>query len=145
MTSQERQRLYHERWRAKLLGIEPPPLPPDGRGQHGRQPRGVAHHRWNKSRIISDEGYAKVRVGVTHPLADPNGYAYEHVLVAVAALGRRLRDDEHVHHRNEVKTDNRWENLRLLTPSEHARLHGVERGGLNGPRPGQGEFPEGGN
>lgn len=44
------------------------------RGKHGNHPRGPAHPRWNNGRMLSDEGYVKVRVGRDHPLADPNGY-----------------------------------------------------------------------
>lgn len=38
-------------------------------------------------------------------------------------LKRRLREDEVVHHVNEVKTDNRIDNLQVMTRAEHARLH----------------------
>jgi hypothetical protein len=94
---------------------------------HNGHRRGSSHPRWNAGRIVSDQGYVKLRVGTGHPLADPNGYAYEHILVMVAALGRQLADDELVHHRNEDKADNRFENLELLTRGEHAALHNALR------------------
>lgn len=49
------------------------------------RPKGPDHPRWQDGKIISSHGYVKVRVGSEHPLADPNGYAYEHLLVWVSA------------------------------------------------------------
>jgi len=40
---------------------------------------------------------------------------FEHVLVAEELLGRFLRPDERIHHRNGVRDDNRPENLELWT------------------------------
>lgn len=54
-------------------------------GKHGKHRRGPNHPKWNTAKMISAEGYVKIRVGKVHPLADPNGYAYEHLLVWVSA------------------------------------------------------------
>lgn len=74
---------------------------------------------------IDQDGY--VRVGGLkgkHPRWTTGG-VYEHLLVMEEVLGRPVREDEVVHHKNEIRHDNRPENLELLTgQSEHARLHG---------------------
>jgi hypothetical protein len=73
--------------------------------------------------VLSSHGYTKILVGKGHPLADSKGYAYGQILTWAAA-GRRLpRAHEVLHHKNTKKTDNRLKNLRLITRSEHARLH----------------------
>jgi len=63
-----------------------------------------------------------------HPRAG-HGYVFEHILVAEATIGRAIKRGEEVHHINGVKTDNRPENLQVLTAAEHGRLHMAERGG----------------
>lgn len=50
-----------------------------------------------------------------------------HRHVAEQKLGRPLRADEHVHHGNEQKWDNRPENLNVLPASVHQQLHADER------------------
>lgn len=51
-----------------------------------------------------------------------NIYSYEHILVAEEKIGRLL-NNEHVHHINGNKIDNRSDNLLVLTPSQHRTLH----------------------
>jgi hypothetical protein len=83
-------------------------------------PRGERNHRWGGGRTRTN-GYVKV-YAPNHPRAS-GLYVLEHILVAEAKIGRPLRADECVHHRNGVRDDNRPENLEVLTRSEHARLH----------------------
>jgi len=60
-----------------------------------------------------------------HPNAPGSGYIYQHRMVAEAALGRLLTKTEVVHHLNEVRDDNREENL-LVFPDNatHMAFHG---------------------
>lgn len=70
-----------------------------GRGKVGR-------------RRIDEKGYVRICVD-----AD-NTEVYEHRLIAAKALGRELLPEEEVHHKNEIRSDNRWKNLEVC--SSHA-------------------------
>ena len=74
---------------------------------------------------MKTEAHAKYRYVVVpgHPMADSRGRVLEHRYVMAEHLGRVLRRDEFVHHENENKLDNRLENLKVMSPGEHSRLH----------------------
>ena len=67
-------------------------------------------------------GYILVRMP-EHPKARSNGYYPEHRLVMEKKIGRVLKREEQVHHLNQVKTDNRPENLVLVSAIEHGHIH----------------------
>lgn len=73
--------------------------------------------------MISSQGYVKIRVGKTHPLADTNGYTYEHLLVWCAAGNSRPGPGFLLHHKDEDRANNKYDNLELLSKKEHNRLH----------------------
>jgi hypothetical protein len=53
-----------------------------------------------------------------------NGKCFkEHRLIMENFLGRKLLKSEHVHHINENQKDNRIENLQIVDPIEHGRIH----------------------
>lgn len=55
-------------------------------------------------------------------------YVYEHRLVYELYNNVKLTKDQHVHHINHIRNDNRPENLTVLSNSEHAYLHARENG-----------------
>jgi len=73
--------------------------------------------RWNGG-VHFDKGYKMIYLP-NHPLAQKDGYIYEHRLVAQDRLFTGLI----VHHRNHNKVDNRPENLEVLTRAEHNKGH----------------------
>lgn len=72
------------------------------------------------------DGYIKIYFP-DHPRCSIDGYIMEHVLVMESTIGRHLSVDEIVHHINENKDDNRKENLKLMTKSEHVSYHSKKR------------------
>lgn len=64
----------------------------------------------------------------THINATKDGYVFEHILAYEEANNCIVDRKTHVvHHINGIKTDNRPENLELMTKSEHMSYHSTER------------------
>lgn len=79
---------------------------------------------WKGGKRIDRNGYIYILVGRSHHLASKDGYALEHRMVAESIIGRRLKKDEVVHHKNENKHDNSPENLEVLSGNaEHRKIH----------------------
>ncbi|MCA1799861.1 MAG: HNH endonuclease [Actinobacteria bacterium] len=78
---------------------------------------------WSKRECTRNRrGYIIVFVP-EHPRNHRGGWVYEHRLVAERRAGRVLGRNETVHHINEVKTDNREENLFVCSEQEHRKAH----------------------
>ena len=60
----------------------------------------------------------------SHPFCDKQGYVLEHRLVIEQQIGRYLLLEEHCHHSNKIKNDNRPKNLMaFINNSAHRRFH----------------------
>lgn len=88
-----------------------------------RRPLDREHN--GKPAVLDGQGYVRI-YEPGHPRAAKGGWIFEHRWVVEQALGRHLRRDEHVHHINHVRSDNRIENLEVLSHGEHSRITGNE-------------------
>lgn len=59
-----------------------------------------------------------------HPRGKANGFVKRSVLVLEKKIGRLLKKDECCHHINEIKDDDRPENLMAMSRDDHNKLHG---------------------
>lgn len=71
--------------------------------------------RTNLGRRLHSQGYV-ILSGGRHG-------RYEHRVIAEQKLGRPLLENEHIHHINGVKTDNRPENIAIVTLFTHMHNH----------------------
>ena len=89
-------------------------------GDHARGATGEANGNWSGGEYIDSRGYRWV-------LCTDGTYEMEHRLVMSQKIGRQLEPDEHVHHKNENKLDNRVRNLEIIDPTSHAIHHNHKR------------------
>jgi transposase len=80
---------------------------------------GIDHPNWNGGRYIDHYGYVVITT--------KDGRKKEHRVIIENHLGRKLETWEHVHHINEIKHDNRIENLQVMNVSDHMK-HGHQKG-----------------
>lgn len=83
--------------------------------------RGERNGHWNGGQHCHN-GYIYI-LKPEHPNANSRGYIKRAILVLEQALGRYLLSGMDSHHKNEIRDDDRPENLEELTHGEHKGLH----------------------
>ena len=81
-----------------------------------------AIRRWDGKRkgvSMKSSGYLQVTIGKNKN----RGY---HVIIMEQHIGRKIEKNEVVHHINGIRSDNRIENLLLMSRSAHSSLHAKE-------------------
>ena len=80
---------------------------------------------WKGGECKKKNGYVYV-YNLSHPHKDSRGYVRKHRLVMEKHIGRYLFPTEVVHHINEIRDDNRIENLMLFpNNSAHTSFHSL--------------------
>jgi hypothetical protein len=74
------------------------------------------HSNWKGGRYLNPDGYISRLVGTRIR-------QLEHRFIMEQHLNRKLNPNESVHHINGIRSDNRIENLIILTKREHGSLH----------------------
>ncbi|AUZ30174.1 HNH endonuclease [Bacillus swezeyi] len=76
---------------------------------------------WKGGRVKLKNGYIRINLG-------NNKKMLEHRYIMEQHIGRKLKRTEHVHHINEIKDDNRIENLFLFkSGSDHNHYHHMKK------------------
>ncbi len=84
---------------------------------------GKNHPRWKNGRAKHSDGYVCIRKH-NHPFVNKRGYVMEHRLIIEKQIGRYLLLKEICHHLNEIKDDNRPQNLMaFINENIHQRFH----------------------
>jgi len=89
---------------------------PWNKGKSGVMKSMDKHPQWNGGKSLSTQGYITQRVS-------PNKTLLQHRIVMEKYLRRKLEKKEYIHHKNGIKTDNRVENLELMTDKMHGFIH----------------------
>jgi hypothetical protein len=85
--------------------------------------KGENNPMWKGGIIKNTQGYIEIK-DRNHPLSSKEGYVKEHRLVMEKVIGRFLHRFEVVHHINQIRDDNRIENLILFkNQSAHIEHH----------------------
>jgi len=104
-------------------------LPEKHKEKIGISNRGNKNWNWKGGKSKNIDGYITICIPFDSPFISMTGkhshHILEHRLVMAEHLGRCLESCEFVHHINEIRDDNRIENLKLIDEGKniHAKLH----------------------
>lgn len=93
----------------------------------------IRNHKLNYRayRFLKKEGYIQLYHPAVescyHPMLSRSGHVFEHRLVMARSLGRCLLKTEIVHHKNGIRSDNRIENLELISSKGEHNCIGIEQ------------------
>lgn len=86
--------------------------------------------KMSEAKKLHGKGHVKIRHDgyralyyPDYPRSNKEGYVMEHIYIMEQHIGRPLKENECVHHINFIRDDNRIENLKLMTKSEHMSYH----------------------
>lgn len=84
---------------------------------------GDKNGRWRGGEI--NDGHGRILIySPGHPNPSSNGtHVYRYRLVMEKSIGRYLASDEIIHHKNGNHSDDRLENLQIVTRSQHCKIH----------------------
>ena len=88
---------------------------------------GKNHPNWKGGEIVNSNGYILIW-NPDHPYSDKNGYIKRSRLVMEQHLGRYLEPIEIVHHKNEIRHDDRIQNFTLFpSKGKHTSFHRIKQ------------------
>jgi hypothetical protein len=87
----------------------------------GHNFKGKSNPKWLGGEYINNKGYIKILVP-DHPYRDSHGHVLKHRWIYEQYLGRYLRPEEHIHHKDNNKLNNDLSNLELTDRSKHSKI-----------------------
>lgn len=83
----------------------------------GHNCKGANNPSWKGGKVFDKfTGYVRIYIG-------GGKYKNEQILVIEKHIGRKLMKHEVIHHKNEIKTDNRLCNLEIMNVGDHLKYH----------------------
>jgi hypothetical protein len=98
-----------------VLKLNPRPISKELRKKLVKAQR-EAYAKTAKGKALMANGYIRITRG-------KNRGKNEHVIIIEESIGREIAKGEHVHHIDGDRSNNKLENLLLMTNSEHIKLH----------------------